>query len=160
MPRRAGILTPTVFVAALSSCGTGSGEAPDAGFDCEVEQRDDVFVAGMEKTGTTGMTFRLVSSDPAPPARNDNAWVIEIEDAAGAPLEAADVEVTPFMPDHGHGTGIPAIVTPSSDVAGRYDVDPVNLFMPALWDITIRATPAGGTAADRDQGVYRFCISS
>ena len=155
MPR----LAPVLLLALLPACGDDAA-LPDAGYNCEIEERDDEYVAGMEKVGAEGMTFRLVSSDPAPPSRYDNTWVIEIEDATGAPLDDADVEVVPFMPDHGHGTGIPAVITPDPDVDGRYDVVPVNLFMPGLWEVTIRATPAGGTAADRDSAVFTFCIAS
>jgi len=146
-------------LALLGACGD-DGALPDAGYNCEIEDRDDVYTAGMEKTGADGMTFRLVSSDPAPPSRYDNTWVIEILDAGGAPLDDAEVEVVPFMPDHGHGTGFVAVVTPDPDVDGRYTVVPVNLFMPGLWEVTIRATPAGGTAADRDSAVFTFCIAS
>lgn len=150
---------PVLLLAIVPACGDDAA-LPDAGYNCEVEDRDDEYIAGMEKSGDDGMMFRLVSSDPAPPSRYDNTWVIEILDGTGAPLDDADVVVTPFMPDHGHGTGFTAEVTPDPDVDGRYDVFPVNLFMPGVWEITIRATPAGGTAADRDQAVFTFCIAS
>jgi hypothetical protein len=160
MPRLAlALVVLPLWLPLWTGCGD-DGAQPDAGYNCELETRDDEYTAGMEKTGAGGMTFRLVSSDPAPPSRYDNTWVIEILDDTGAPLDGATVEVTPFMPDHGHGTGIAAVVTEDPDVDGRYLVEPVNLFMPGLWEITIEATPAGGTAADRDEAVFSFCIAS
>lgn len=150
---------PVLLLALLPACGDDAA-LPDAGYNCELEERDDEYVAGMEKVGAEGMTFRLVSSDPAPPSRYDNTWVIEIVDDTGAAVDDGDVEVTPFMPDHGHGTSIPAVITPDPDVDGRYLVEPVNMFMPGLWEVTIRATPAGGTAVDRDSAVFTFCIAS
>jgi len=153
------ILLALAALALVPACGD-DGALPDAGYNCAVEDRDDEYTAGMEKVGEGGMTFRLVSSDPAPPSRYDNTWVIEIEDAGGAPLVGAEVEVTPYMPDHGHGTGIEAVVTPDPDLDGRYQAVPVNLFMPGLWQVTIQATPAGGTAVDRDEAVFTFCIAS
>jgi hypothetical protein len=147
-----------VILLTVAACGGGEADPPDAGYDCEAEDRDEEFVAGMAKTGANGLTFTLVSSTPAPPARHDNVWVIEIDDA-GAPLAGALVEVTPFMPDHRHGTPTPAVVT-EDDTAGRYLADPVNLFMSGLWEVTVEATPEGGTVADRDEAVFTFCVGS
>jgi hypothetical protein len=154
MSRRASL----VILLTVAACGGAESDPPDSGYDCEAEDRDEEFVAGMAKTGAVGLTFTLVSSVPAPPGRNDNAWVIEIEDAGGA-LVGATVEVTPFMPDHRHGTPTPAVVT-EDDAPGRYLADPVNLFMPGLWEITVEATPAGGTVDDRDEAVFTFCVGS
>jgi hypothetical protein len=154
---RSVICLTTLVLFATAACGGGGGE-PDAGYNCALEDRDDEFIAGMEKVGARGMTFRLVSADPAPPARFENAWVIEIDDASGAPLGGATVSVVPLMPDHGHGTSVRAVVTPDDAIDGRYGVAPINLFMPGLWAVTIQAMPAGGTTADRDDAVFRFCI--
>jgi len=143
----------------LAACGNDAAE-PDAGYNCEVETRDEEFVAGMTKTGDLGLEFVLVSSQPAPPARFDNTWVLEVHDSTGAPLDGATVEVKPFMPDHNHGTSIDTVVTPVDGMPGQYQLEPVNLFMPGVWEVTVKATPAGGSQADRDQVVFSFCISS
>jgi len=153
------LLAASLLVAVVPACGGGGSEEPDAGYNCEVETRDEEFVAGMTKTGGLGLEFVLVSSEPAPPARNDNTWVLELHDATGAPLDGATVDVRPFMPDHNHGTSIETQVTPVDGTPGRYTLDPVNMFMPGVWEVTIRATPAGGTQADRDEVVFTFCIS-
>ena len=147
-------------VLALAACGGGeTADQPDAGFNCEIDQRDEEFVAGMEKTRDLGVTFTLVSSDPTPPARDDNDWVVDIEDPDG-PMVGASVTVRPFMPDHTHGTSNPAVIVADAATPGRYTVDRVNLFMPGIWEITLGATPAGGTAGDKDTVVFTFCVSS
>ena len=143
----------------LAACSGGGDDSdlPDAGFNCQIDQRDEEFTAGMHKTGDNGITFTLVSSDPAPPARNDNDWVVDIADDTG-PLVGATVTVKPFMPDHNHGTSIPAQISETSD--GEYAIDRVNLPMPGIWEITLSATPAGGGAADKDSVVFTFCVAN
>jgi hypothetical protein len=63
--------------------------------------------------------------------------LVELSDAAGDPLTGLDdaVFVTPFMPDHGHGT--PVRVGVEEEAAGEYRLAPVNTFMPGLWQITL-----------------------
>jgi hypothetical protein len=154
------LLTAALLASALAACGGDDAAEPDAGYNCEVEQRDEEFVAGMSKTGELGIQFTLVSSNPAPPARNDNTWILELHDSGGAPLEGATVDAKPFMPDHNHGTSIDVEVTPVDGMPGQYQLAPVNMFMPGVWETTIRATPAGGSQAERDSVVFTFCISS
>jgi hypothetical protein len=147
MPR----IFAALIVATLAACSGGDDD--DTMINCDLEDRDDEFLAGMQKVGTGGTTFTLVSATPSPPGRDDNAWVIDISTASG-PFSGA-VEVVPFMPDHRHGTPIEVIVTPDASTPGRFTAAPINLWMPSLWEITVRATPSGGTA---DSAVFRFCI--
>jgi hypothetical protein len=142
----------------LAACGHNNGtpEVPDAAYDCTTETRADAFSAGMMKTGSQGqLTFKLMSSTPAPPSRGDNTWQIDVVDAKGQPVTGAAITVTPFMPDHNHGTQIKAVVT--EPTPGHYSAAPVNLWMPGLWQVTVKATPTGGTA---DAAVFSFCIAS
>ncbi|MEZ4368442.1 MAG: FixH family protein [Kofleriaceae bacterium] len=143
-----------ILALGVAACGGGDADDPDAGYNCDNDPRDEAFVAGLEKVGAGGTTFRLVSSDPAPPARGDNAWVLEVE-TGGAPMAGATVDVTPFMPDHQHGSPVAVEVTPTG-TDGRYDAAPLNFWMPGLWEITVEAAPAGGGATD--DVVFRFCI--
>ena len=167
---------PLLIAILLAACGGSSNnnnDTPDAGYDCTMETRADTFSAGMMKIGSQGqVTFKLMSSTPAPPSRGDNTWQLDLVDGSGHPIAGAAVTATPFMPDHNHGTSIKAVVTEPS--AGHYSIAPVNLWMPGLWQVTIKATPvnlwmpglwqvtlkatpAGGTA---DTAVFSFCISS
>jgi hypothetical protein len=127
-------------------------------YDCTMEKRADTFVVGLQKVGSGGtLQFQLMSADPAPPSRGDNTWIVQVNamasGAAGAPVTGASLDVVPFMPDHAHGTPI-AVVVSSMPTAGQYKLSPVNMWMPGLWDTTIRATE--GTTSDTV--VYRFCI--
>lgn len=154
----------TAVILALACAFTGAGSlgcSDDAGddggatYNCEAETRDEQFLAGMQKVGAGGVQVTLMSATPAPPGRDDNTWVIDVAQG-GAPLADATIEVTPFMPDHRHGTSVAVVVTPDATTPGRYELSPINLWMPGLWEITIEVTPAGGA---RDSVVFRFCIT-
>jgi len=121
---------------------------------CEVEQRDDTYVLGLEKTGTR-VRVQFVDAMPAPPDRGDNTWTLRMLDVAtGAPTENAELVVDPFMPDHMHGTSIPVEVTPMEE-PGVFQLDRVNLFMAGLWEVTLDLTLADET---EDEVVFRFCV--
>lgn len=115
-------------------------------------------MAGLEKTGKQGgLLFRLIDSQPGPPQKGDNIWTLAIKNSSGAAQPAATVTVTPFMPDHGHGSPIRAEVSELAAPAGggQYRVSPVNLFMPGLWQITVAAQTQAGVS---DSAVFAFCI--
>ncbi len=142
-------------VLALGACSGTDDDDGGTTYNCEAEQRDEQFLAGMIKQGPGGTQVALTSATPAPPGRDDNAWQVDVS-RAGAPLTGATVRVTPFMPDHRHGTSVAVVVTPDAATPGRYDLAPINLWMPGLWEITIDVTPAGGV---RDSVLFRFCIT-
>jgi YtkA-like len=156
-----GVAAATAATAGACSGGHG-GDDDDTSYNCEEETRDDEFVLGLSKPGEQGVyDFKLLSADPAPPARGDNQWQLEVSTIAApvAPVAGATLRVTPFMPDHAHGSGKTVIVTPMT-AAGQYQLDTVNLWMPGLWEVTIQAeaTQTGGT--QRDRVVFRFCLPS
>jgi len=143
---------------ALTGCGSGSDAGADAPIDCTMETRADTFVVGLDKHGTAGaLDFVLMSATPAPPARGDNTWILQINAMAsgvvGSPVAGATMNVTPFMPDHQHGTPIQVVVTPQA-TAGQYQLAPVNMWMPGYWETTVQAT--AGTSSDT--AVFKFCI--
>ncbi len=150
-----------IALSLLAACG-GSGSSADADdgtYNCATETRADTFVVGLEKQGQAGaLDFKLMSANPAPPARGDNEWILQINSMSagvvGNPVSGATMTVTPFMPDHQHGTPIPVKVTAMPD-AGQYKLSPVNLWMPGLWQTTITVTQGGS-----DKVVYSFCIPS
>lgn len=165
-PRR-----PLACLAALalaaSACGDDTSPAPSGGgadagpvdsgvaVTCQNDGRVDTYVANLAKASPSGaVKVTLVSSDPGPPVRGTNAWVLKITDGAGAPISNAALTVTPFMPDHGHGTSVKPTVTAGAD--GRYDVANVYLFMPGVWRVTVGVpTAAGGS----DTATFFFCIA-
>lgn len=147
------------FSLALVACGgegSGGGVDADEAVNCAALEADQ-FVVGFQKTGENGvLDFRIMSATPAPPARNDNAWNVQVNAlAGGAPVEDAAITVTPFMPAHGHGAGKNVLVEPGAE-AGRYELSPINLWMPGVWETTVNVvSPAGN-----DKVVFKFCIPS
>lgn len=125
----------------------------------------DTFTAGMARMGDEGrVELTLMSSDPAPPERHDNTWVLKLTDVDGNPAEGATVIPKPNMPQHGHGTNTQAVVTELG--AGEYQLDPINLFMPGYWEIPIDVTLSGGetdsiSCPELTEGsCFKFCVDS
>lgn len=146
------MLSALAIVVATACSGDGSGDDEDV-VNCEIETRDEEFVVGIAKTGQQ-LTFTLLSATPAPPSRGNNSWTLQLTNATG-PVGGATIVVSPFMPDHQHGTPIEVMVTPLLD-AGQYELSPINMWMPALWETTIQATSGGAT----DRVVFKFCVPS
>ena len=145
----------------LAACG-GSTPTPDAEevVDCSQVTGVDTFVVGLEKVGAANMVdFKMMSADPAPPARNDNTWVFQFHlmngASVGAAMDGATIVATPYMPAHQHGSPKQVLITPTGN-AGEYTLSPVFLWMPGVWQTTIQATASGG--ATTDSAVYSFCI--
>jgi hypothetical protein len=102
----------------------------------------------VKKSASGQLQVTLVSSDPAPPIRGTNNWVIKTADGGGQPIGNATLTITPFMPDHGHGTSVVPTITSKGD--GSYEVDNLYFFMPGVWRITI----ANGAESVQ----YFFCV--
>jgi len=152
------LLAPLLALAVSAGCGGGGttpNDTPDAQ-SCASDPRAMTYTVGMAQVGSQGeVTFKLMSVSPAPPMRNDNTWQVDLVDGNGTAIEGATLSATPFMPDHGHGTPIKAEVT--EDSPGHYTITPLNLWMPGIWNVTLDATPQGGT---KDQAVFTFCIEA
>lgn len=138
-----------VAIAVLSpllACGTGGhAEGPDAGpsADCSADPRVSAYAPGMRATSPDrSLVVVLQSSDPAPPARGTNRWVVQALDGAGQP-RTGPLAVQAFMPDHGHGPSVVPSATLQAD--GTYAVAPLSFFMPGVWRVTL--SPADGGAA-------------
>ena len=59
-----------------AACGGTDNTGDDTQVNCATETRDDDFVVGLEKMGEAqAIDVKLMSADPAPPARDDNTWV-------------------------------------------------------------------------------------
>ncbi len=83
-----------------------------------------------------GLELRMLEAEPNPPVVGNNSWLVQLT-YDGAPLTEVedDILVTPFMPDHGHGTPTTVSVTETSD--GVYRLEPVHLRMAGYWEITL-----------------------
>ena len=140
--------------------GHGQGTdaaAPGAMFeDCKDDPRVDAYVAGMQETSVAGrFLVKLLSSEPGPPTKGNNTWTIEVTDAAAAPQPGMSVVVDPFMPDHGHGTSVEAVVEPLGQ-PGQYRLSPVNLFMDGVWEVRLLLSSPAGT---QDTATFNLCIA-
>lgn len=150
--------------AALPDAGEPDADEPDADAPdakpslCDTETRDDDYVAGMLKVGDNGYTVSLVSSDPGPPDMGDNTWMVKVLAPGGAPMDAVELDALPLMPDHGHGSSMTPIVTPSG-ADGLYEIAPVHLQMSGYWTIRIKIVDPV-SAEELDRVTYGFCVSS
>lgn len=120
------------------ACG-GRGESLDA----------------LEVSGDSGSILRVVASEPDRMVVGDHAWTVELTRDGEPRLGLAErMQVTPFMPDHGHGTAVVVQIDALED--GRYRLAPVNLRMPGYWRITIEIADAGDEAAETLQ--FGVCV--
>ena len=131
--------------------------AVDAPSVCDRETRDDTYQPGMTRTGDHGFTVALLASVPGPPPRGNSAWDLRITDGAALARDALALRVTPYMPDHGHGTAVVAHVTAAGG-DGRYHVEPVNLWMPGLWSIRVAIADAAMPTVELDAVTFWFCV--
>ncbi len=157
--RRSFVFSMALIVAATTmACsgdddggGSTSGAPPPTG--CAADTRKDIYTAGLSKPAGT-WSVKLLESRPGPPIKGTNAMTIEILDAGGQPVDGATVTVTPWMPDHAHGSAVKPVVTPLGD--GKYDIDKVYLAMAGLWQIKVSVQPPGG--GPLEEATFQFCL--
>lgn len=102
----------------------------------------DTWQPGLMKMGAQGLMVRLDTSDPDPLTRTQHDWAFTVMDGDGV-LAGCTVEVTPFMPDHGHGANTPPTVSEVGD--GAYQASPIDLFMRGLWTVDFALTCGDAT---------------
>jgi len=147
-------IAASALILTLAGCGGGGNPTPDAGTEtCVLDNRGETYQPGMQQAGMNKLfTVKLLDSNPGPPVKGTNTWMIAVADAGGAPVPGATITVVPFMPDHGHGSPIKVAVTDQG--GGQYQLAPLYLFMAGIWQITINITANNMT----DQSVFYFCI--
>lgn len=153
-----------VVALALVAGAAGCGSPPDPStaqnfITCATESRAVPYTPGISVTSDGRVfTVKLLSSMPATPVRGQNEWLVEIDEAAsGAPLSDLEITVTPWMPDHLHGTR-PVVVTPGND-PGTYRLKPVYLYMSGLWQIQFSIVAPTVGAGTIDTAQIPLCIS-
>lgn len=142
--------------------GCGSSSSSNDNYppvNCATVTDADTFTVGLEKMGAGGaLDFKLMSVSPAPPAVDDNTWVVQINSMAsgvvGGPMDGLTLNVTSLMPAHGHNSPLPVNVTPVAGMSGQYNLAQVFYSMPGVWETTIFAA-VGNTS---DSAMYRFCL--
>jgi hypothetical protein len=140
----------------VAGCSQETHDASDGGPGAAACASADDFRIGMQKASSdAAITVALANATPAPPAMGANTWTIQVNDASGAPIEGADVEVSGWMPEHSHGLNTAVTVTELE--RGSYRLDPIRLIMPSLWQITISVTQSGGETASV---MFAFCVAT
>lgn len=113
-----------------NTSGTTSGTGGSGG---------DVYVAGLEKDGESGIyAVRLVESAPIPKDTGLYTWTVQLVDANGSPVADAVMEAEPRMPAHDHGTFPPITEAIVEGTPGTYTLEAMDLFMPGIWEVSIR----------------------
>lgn len=69
---------------------------------------------------------------------------VSIRDAAGNPIDGAQIEVDGGMPQHGHGLPTKPRVTKNLG-DGRYEIDGLRFNMGGWWELRLAVTTAAGT---------------
>lgn len=138
---------------ASSSASSSTGTPIEAA--CAKDPRTVPYAVGVEAKATDGaLTVQFMDAIPAPPTKGNNTWTVKLLDGAGKPVNNATIVTKPYMPDHAHGSSIKPQATEKGD-DGTYEITPVNLFMPGVWQITFSVTAAGGLS---DSAVVTFCV--
>ncbi len=147
-----------------SSGGTGGNASSSAGGDssgtssgavCAADPRAQVYAVGLEGIAADkAMKIRFKDANPAPPSIDSNTFTIQVLDGSDKPVEGATITTVSYMPDHGHYSHIkPPSKPKASD--GTYEITPVYLQMPGIWQITFTVQPAQG---DPDSVMFTFCV--
>ncbi len=85
---------------------------------------------------TGDCALQVQSTDPSPPDRGDNTWVVQVLDASGQAVSVARLQASPFMPAHNHGTAPADFAATSADQVA-WTIGPFDLFMPGLWELRV-----------------------
>lgn len=148
------IATLVASLAWISACD----ESRDAGASpgpCEEESRALEYSAGVSVVGDEGViTAALMDASPAPPARYINDWTLAFSASGAQELEGVEVEITPWMPDHGHGTAAP--ITIEALGGGLFTATGIDLFMVGYWEVHIDVSAPDGSWSDR--ATFGFCV--
>ena len=134
----------------------GLGGCPSTGTEtsnvCGDETRSQTYVEGVTAASESDYSVQLMSADPAPPNVNENLWALYITDGSDMGVEGCTATLTPFMPDHGHGSSATPSWVERSDEAGYYDTD-VLFIMPGYWEVTVELDCGG----DVSEHLFAFC---
>ncbi len=136
----------------------GEGSVVSGAVSCRDDSRVNTYSANLVRPGRLGqLSFTLVSVDPAPPAKGQNTFTVEVSDTGGAPVES-DLTVDLTMPDHGHGTSVVPVVTFDAGTQ-LYTLEPVYLFMAGVWRVQLNVyDDTADPLQPVDSAVFYFCI--
>lgn len=159
----------------VSGCG-GSGQTkssqtavdmaaatqPIVGMLCTDARADDWKLPLTKPTASGALKVTLLASQADIPVIGDSMtkWTIAVADATtGAPVTGAPVSVLPWMPDHGHGTSVKAVVTEDAATPGQYALEPLYFFMAGYWTVTITINGGSADGGAADSVVFSLCLT-
>jgi hypothetical protein len=139
----------------MNACGKEDDNSDNTPMhNCGTAYSIDTFKLGMQKTTQNEhFTITLSAASPAPPDIGDNNWTIAVVDQSSNALESASITLTPFMPEHGHGTSPADFNGVATDTAGTYSIEDFPLTMSGIWQITINVD----NSSKNDDAVFTFC---
>jgi YtkA-like len=144
-----------VLAACVQTSGGGGGASTTSDALCDSDPRAMAYAAGLSATSSDGkLKASLAAAQPAPPEKGLNTWTLQLADGSGDAVSGATMTVTPWMPDHGHGSSITPQVMPMAS-AGTYEVSLLDLFMPGIWQVTFAVTMPSGPD---EKVTFSFCI--
>lgn len=101
--------------------------------------------------GSIRITYYLEGENA--PLNDIHSWMLLLEDKHGAPIDDAEIVVSPDMPEHLHGMLTKAEVH-KLDEPGMYRVDGMKFHMPGWWEITMDVS----TSKTRDLVRFQLII--
>ncbi len=131
--RAAAVLAALTF-AGCSSNATESAPSSSAGFPADP----------VTTTLTKELVVELRTAPLQPPARGSSNAEITVHDAAGAARDGLTINVTPWMPAHGHGMSSSSGPIVTALGGGIYRIDALNLPMAGLWELRFDVTGEAG----------------
>jgi hypothetical protein len=128
---------PRLALSLVILTGMQAAQAARAAPPQAPEQRDPA-----RAVGARGLFHAHYVAQPTPvPLLALHSWTVTITDAAGVPVDGAQLTLMGGMPAHGHGLPTRPVVRPLG--GGRYRVDGLRFNMPGHWSVAIRvSTPA------------------
>lgn len=96
---------------------------------CDEEARAGALEVGDSFSGDA-VTLTLLSADPAVVSVGENRWELELDPAQS---EDCTAQVTPWMPDHGHGSSVGEVTFSPTSLA----VEELELSMGGYWEIEV-----------------------
>jgi hypothetical protein len=134
---------------------TSNNVESDAG-DCTT--RAEGVTQGLSKVSSGGYSFTLTALVPAQPVQSSgqpgNTWTVSITDPSGAPVTGAVLQISSYMPDHGHYAPTAVAVEQGG---GVYQVDDLVLPMPGLYAITLSLALTSGA---KESVVLSLCMTT
>ena len=151
------------FALSAAGCASTSEGAPSpmpsssaAASNCST--RADTLAIGLSRLSSDGTRFELIELVPEVPVQSTNPpgnrWRVALRDLAGNALSGGLLDVTTYMPDHGHA-GPPSVGLDTAD--GVYAVDALLFPMPALYDVTLSLSTG---AAERPSVTVHVCVEA